>query len=145
MSQQNKTEELKMDMPQAELPKHSPQGIPRSKSNEGGIFRQISGKFRRPSDATLHESVVADLEPPQTATATTKIYQRSSSYTHLFPEEEYTYPSDAAVATAPAVIAEKYDSSAPPPPYEFAEAVVEPKVAPAMDLAARFEALQKKN
>lgn len=143
-------EKNKMDVPKAESPQHNSKGLPRPKSSDGGLLRQLSGKLKRPSDAVQHEGTGgSDLQPTVNITPTTQIFQRSSSYTQMFSDEEYSYPYDPAdktltvSPTVPGATHEKCDT--PPPPYEFAQAVLEPKASAGMDLAARFEALQKKN
>jgi hypothetical protein len=138
--EKNKTEVNKVDVPKTEAPKHAPKV---GKANDGGLLRQISGKFRKPSDTVQNDGGGSDSQHTVNAAPA---FQRSSSYTQNFSEEEYTYPYEPVTPapTAPASTTEKYDI--PPPPYELAHAVpLEPKVSAGMDLAARFEALQKKN
>lgn len=143
-------DEIKVDVPKAESPQHNSKGLQKSRSSDSSLLRQLSGKFKRPSDAVQHEGTGgSDLQPTANITPTTQVFQRSSSYTQMFSDEEYTYPYDPAdkAPTVPAAVPvathEKCDT--PPPPYEFAHAVLEPKVSAGLDLAARFEALQKKN
>jgi hypothetical protein len=135
-----KTKTELISMPKTEAPKHAPKG---GKAIDGGILKQLSGKFRKSSDAVQHDGGGSD---QQKLSNGAPAFQRSSSYTQNFSEEEYTYPYEPVIPakTVPAATAEKFDN--PPPPYELAHAVpLEPKVSAGLDLAARFEALQKKN
>lgn len=141
------------NMAKTELTSHTLKGSPNVKPPDGGVTRQLAGKLKQPSDAVLFDGGGggggggSDLQPSANGTPSTQAFQRSSSYTQMFSDQDYTYPSDtvAPAPTTPIATPEKYDI--PPPPYEFAHAVLAPapKVSAGMDLAARFEALQKKN
>lgn len=91
-------------------------------------------------------SAQAELPQPPLATALgpSPVYQRSSSYTQLFPEEEYTYPCDKS-PSEPEVPVERPISRSFPPPYEDAPVGMEPKNSKHEDLEARFAQLQRKS
>ena len=88
--------------------------------------------------------------PPLTPTAQTYICQRSSSYTQLFSNEEYTYPCDAPVDSVEPVATLVNIPNGPPPPYTDTSSsapspVDQPKSRKLDDLVSRFNLLQKKN
>lgn len=88
--------------------------------------------------------------PPLTPTAQTYIYQRSSSYTQLFPNEEYTYPCDPVLDSIEPVATLVGIPDGSPPPYTDSSSsapspVDQPKSRKLDDLVSRFNLLQKKN
>ena len=88
------------------------------------------------------------MELPQpslgTALGPTPVCQRSSSYTQLFPDQEYTYPCDKS-PSEPEVPVERPISRSFPPPYEDAPVGMVPKLSKHEDLEARFAQLQRKS
>ena len=87
-----------------------------------------------------------DLPQPSLGTALgpTPVCQRSSSYTQLFPDQEYTYPCDMS-PSEPVVAVERPISRSLPPPYEDAPVGMVPKLSKHEDLEARFAQLQRKS
>lgn len=88
--------------------------------------------------------------PPTTPTAQTHICQRSSSYTQLFRDEEYTYPCDPTLDSVEPVATLVDIHDGPPPPYTDTSSsapspVDQPKSRKLDDLVSRFNLLQKKN